>query len=97
MTKLHELKIKYEQSQLAERAALETWAGLEDRYTASPSTVPYSLCEDVYEEFLVAESVRMTAQANYEDFKRARDKQSMKVILWAYALGVVAVIVWSMT
>lgn len=97
MTKLHELKMKYEQSQLAERVARESWVWLDSRYTTSPSTVPYSLCEDVHEEFLEAESVRMTAQANYEDELDRCCRVVGRVSMWVGAACLVYLIVWSMT
>jgi hypothetical protein len=97
MTKLHDLKIKYEQSQLAERVALDVYDAILHARLRFPSTVPYSVCEDVYEELLEAESVRMTAQANYEDELNRRWRVVGRVSMLVGAACLVYLIVWSMT
>jgi hypothetical protein len=97
MTNLHKLKIKYEQSQLAERVAWEAWLGVAGERSISPSTVPYSAYRYAVEAYKKAQSVHITAQADYEDELDRYWCVVGRVSAWVSAACMVYLIVWSMT
>jgi hypothetical protein len=97
MTNLHKLKIKYEQSQLAERVAWEAWLGEGIKWSASPSTMPYSACRDASAAYREANT---TAMADSKAYYAGLDRYWCvvgRVSAWVSAACMVYLIVWSMT
>ena len=97
MTKLHELKIKYEQSELAERAAWGVWVGQCAKGTNSSSSSPLSPYRRASEEWYRTSDVLTADGLGYHNEVNRRSYQMSGLILWSILgvfLAAVALIVW---
>jgi hypothetical protein len=91
MSKLHELKIKYEQSQLAERAAWSAWLRYGAGWTALRSDEAYRDYRDASNAWRQAScTVDEDAMAYLEELNRFHSF-NMKVLCWAAVIITVVV------
>jgi hypothetical protein len=97
MTKLHELKIKYEQSKLAERVA---WGVMQGHYTRFLTLASDEACSDYNTAYEVHHETFLTLYRDGRDYHNELDRYWRvvgRVSGWVSAACLVYLIVWSMT
>jgi hypothetical protein len=100
MSKLHELKIKYEQSQLAERAAWGVWQVQCIKGVTSPSGEPLRGYRDASAAWRETNRTFMEDRLAYLDEIASFDRYWCvvgRLSMWVSATCMVYLIVWSMT
>jgi hypothetical protein len=92
MTKLHELKMKYEQSQLAERAAWGVWQVQCIKGVTSPSGEPLRGYRDASAAWREANRTFMEDRAYYRE-ELNKDSDRMLGHVWCLLIGLVVITV----